>query len=114
MRASSFTHNFLLLFSGPLIWAGHFVAIYGFTGILCARSYANVAWLGVGIAMWAIIGTGLVALIAMAAVSLRVKPRDAAADNQVFVRWMTLALSLLSGTAIVWETLSVFLVPVCN
>jgi hypothetical protein len=114
MHASSFTHNFLLLFSGPLIWAVHFVTVYGFIGILCARPPVKGAWLGFGVAAWGVTAASLLAIAAMAAVYLLVKPRDMAPDNQTFIRWMSLALSLLSAIAIIWEALAVFLVPVCG
>ena len=114
MKASPFTRNFLLMFSGPLIWAVHFLAIYGFTGILCARPPVTTNWLGHGVAVWAITAASLLALAAMAAVFLLAKPRDAAQVNLVFVRWMSASLSLLSATAVIWEALAVFLVPVCG
>jgi NO-binding membrane sensor protein with MHYT domain len=114
MRLSSFTHNFLLMFSGPLIWAVHFVSIYGFTGILCARPPVSLEWLGVGAAVWVIAAASMLAIMAMAALYLFAKPRDAAPDNRVFIRWMSATLSLLSGIAIVWEALAAFLVPLCK
>jgi hypothetical protein len=114
MRASSFTYNFLLLFSGPIIWAIHFLAIYGFTGVLCARPPVAAGWYGTGIAIWVITAASLLAVGAMAALCLRAKPRDATEDNHRFVRWMTVTLSLLSAIAILWETLAAYLVPVCG
>ncbi|OGB21206.1 MAG: hypothetical protein A3I66_02425 [Burkholderiales bacterium RIFCSPLOWO2_02_FULL_57_36] len=101
------------MFSGPLIWAVHFVAIYGFIGIVCARPAMNLVWLGIGIATWGVIGAGFAAIAAIAAVYLRIKPRDAAPDNRSFIRWMSLTLSLLSAIAVVWETMAIFLVPAC-
>ncbi len=112
--ASSFTHNFLLLFSGPLIWAVHFVAIYGFIGIVCARPPADAEWLGIGVALWGVCGASLLAVVAMAAICMWIKPRDTVRDNQVFIRWMSITLCLLSAAAIGWETLAAFMVPVCG
>lgn len=114
MRASPFTHNFLLLFSGPLIWAVHFVAIYAFTGVVCARAGTIQAWLDMHVALWAIAGASVFALAAIAAINLGIRPRDAAPDNHRFIRWMSITLGLLSAIAIVWETLPAFLVPVCG
>lgn len=113
MPASPFTHNFLVLFAGPLIWAVHFIAIYGFTGIVCARLPASLTWHGIGIAVWGIAGAGLAAVAAITAVYLGAKLRDVAPDNLVFIRSMSLTLSLLAVIAIVWETLAVFLIPAC-
>jgi hypothetical protein len=111
MRTSSFTHNFLLLFAGPLIWAVHFIAIYAVNGILCARLSASETW--TGIAAWAVAGAGALAIAAMAAIGLWVRPRDATPDSHAFIQWVSLMLSLLASVAIVWETLPVFLVPAC-
>lgn len=112
MRVSSFTHDFLLVFSGPLIWAVHFVAIYGFTGLYCARSSAATSSDGAGITTWLIAAAGLAAIAAIAA-CLAVKPASSAPDNRRFVRWTAAGLALLSVIAIVLETMTVFLIPVC-
>lgn len=37
MASRTFTRTALLLLSGPLIWAGHFLLIYVATGVICAR-----------------------------------------------------------------------------
>lgn len=113
MRLSTFTHDFLLLFSGPLVWAVHFLAIYGFIGVVCARGAAGVSWLGIGIGTWGVAGAGLLAIAAIAA-SFALQPRHAAPDNRRFVRWITVRLGLLAMVAIAWETVTVFLVPVCG
>jgi hypothetical protein len=114
MRATPFTFNFLLIFSGPLIWALHFVGIYGFTGVFCARPPVSWEWLGFSIAVWVITAASLVALAAMAALCLLVKPRDTGRDNLAFIRWMSITLTLLSALAVIWEALTAFLVPVCG
>lgn len=111
--ASSFTHSFLLLFSGPLIWAVHFVVIYGFIGIVCARPPADAEWFGIGLALWGVCAASLAAVAAMAAVCIWVKPRNTGRNNQAFIRWMSITLNLLSAAAIGWETLAAFLVPAC-
>jgi NO-binding membrane sensor protein with MHYT domain len=108
---SSFTHDFLLVFSGPLIWAVHFVAIYGFTGVFCARLAAAPQWQS--ITTWVIVAAGLAAAAAIAA-CLAVEPKDSAPDNRRFVRRVAAGLALLAIVAIVWETMTVFLVPVCD
>ena len=112
MRSSSFTHDFLLLFSAPLVWALHFVAIYGFTGILCARPGANAPWLGLSVATWVLIAAGLAAAAAIVA-CLAVAPRDAVRENRRFMRWVARGLGGLAIVAIAWETMSVLLIPGC-
>lgn len=113
MRMSPFTYNFLLLFAGPIVWAIHFLVIYGFIGILCARAAAGTSWLGTGIATWVIAGAGLLAIATIAA-CLAIKPRDASPDTHGFVRWVAIGLGLLAIVAIAWETVTVFLVPACG
>jgi hypothetical protein len=114
MRLSSFTHDILLLFAGPLVWAVHFLAIYGFTGVVCARPGAGgPQWLGLGWTGWAIVALGGVAVLALAA-CLRARPRSGSPDNRAFLRWTALALGALALLAIAWETLAVFLVPACS
>lgn len=114
MPASAFTHNFLLMFSAPIVWAVHFVAMYGFTGILCARPWLNVEWLGLKVSAWGVLGMSLVAILAIALLYFKVTPKHVVEDNRVFLRWMSGTLSLLSILAIVWEALPVFIVPACR
>lgn len=112
MRSSPFTHDFLLLFSAPLIWGLHFVAIYGFNGVLCARPGANASWLGLSVATWVVVAAGLAAAAAIVA-CMAVAPRDAARENRRFMRWVARGLGGLAIVAIAWETMSVLLIPSC-
>lgn len=112
MRTSPFTHDFLLLFSGPLVWAVHFVAIYGFTGVLCARPGASASWLGMSLATWVLLAAGLAAAAAIAA-CMAIAPRDDAHGNRHFVRWVARGLGALALVAIAWETMAVLIIPGC-
>ena len=55
-------HDLLLLFAGPIVWGLHFLAIYGFTGVACARPGAGPRWLGLAWEGWAVIFAGMVAV----------------------------------------------------
>lgn len=114
MHALTFTRTFLLMFSGPLIWAAHFLFIYVLNGVVCARPAAQVEWLGIGAASWGINAATIVAIGAIAAIQLRIKTRQTQAGNPDFIDWITTTLSLLSAIAIIWQTLPVFLVPACE
>ena len=114
MRATPFTTNFLLMLAGPLIWAAHFLAVYVYAGILCARPRWNVEWLGLSIAGWGTVAASVVALAAMAALLVFARARGVEHDNRIFIRWISIGLSLLSAVAIIWETVPVFLVPACG
>lgn len=114
MQATSFTRNMLIMLAGPLIWAAHFLAIYVFTGIVCARPALQAEWLGMNVAGWGTLAATIAAFIAMAAILLRLHPGQTDQDNRRFIRWMSLALGLLSAIAIAWESVPVFLVPACS
>ena len=105
------------LWIGPLVWAAHFLAIYAFTAIACARHVAISAF-GVGAVAWFI---GAVTAIAAAvlgvtiALALRDGRRPASrAPTAGFVHWLTAAIACLVLLAIVWEALPILFVPFCS
>lgn len=111
MTASPFTRTVLLIFSGPLVWAAHFLAVYVLAALACARRFAHVEWLGRGVTQW---GISLLTLAAVAAIlGLILFQHRRRLDSSRFVQQMTLALGLLSVMAIVWEALPAFVVPAC-
>jgi hypothetical protein len=112
MRLSAFTHDILLLFAGPIVWAVHFVGIYALAGIVCARPGSAGRWQGLGWEGWAIVTASMVAVAVLAA-CWRLRSRSEDAHNRGFLHWMAAALAALAVLAIAWETLSVFLVPGC-
>lgn len=110
MRLSTFARTFLLLFSGPIVWAVHFLLIYGFTGIACARGLAQVQWLGIDAVAAGILAATLAAIVILAWILARL-PKNTTDD---FVRWSALGLGMLTCVALVWEALPVFFVPACS
>lgn len=112
MRLSTFTHDILLLFAGPIVWAVHFIGIYALTGIVCARPGSAGRWLGLAWESWAIVGAGVLAALVLGACFF-VRSRSEDAHNRQFVQGTAMALAALALLAIAWETLSVFLVPGC-
>lgn len=114
MAGPSFTRSFLRLFSGPIIWALHFLAVYGFTGVVCARPGVRDTWLGISVFTW---GIGVASLLAIAAVIvLHVRDWRAILITRQFdfLRLTASGLGLLSIVAMVWETLPVLMLPLCN
>jgi cytochrome c2 len=86
--------------AGAIVWAVHFVAIYGLTALACARAFpAAVPW-----------AIGIASTLAAAALLAIIVSAPRAPD---FARWMTMALAGLASIAIVWETIAVFTVPAC-
>lgn len=110
----TFPHTMLSVLAGPLIWALHFLLIYVFNGIVCARPGPQDAWMGIALSSWAIIAFGLAALAAMALIHLRQRRRLPQAGDPRFLPWLAGALSLLSAVTIVWETIPVLFMPPCG
>jgi hypothetical protein len=107
----TFSRAFLLIFAGPLVWAVHFFVIYGFTGVACARGLARADWLGVNVLSWVIGGSTVIAVLAILLIIRRTGSKGAMPDD--FARWLTATLGVVSIIAMVWESMSVFLVPAC-
>lgn len=105
------------LWVGPLVWAAHFLAIYAFTALACARNVA-AGWFGVGIVIWFIGAPTLVAaavLLLTIGIAVRDGRRSASSpEPSPFVHWLTAAIASLVLLAVMWETLPVLLVPVCS
>lgn len=111
MTGARFTRSFLLLFSAPLVWAVHFLAIYAWTAVLCERP----EWRAERLIPWGVVLASAAAIGVIAAINLRAWSRRKEPDgNAGFVQMTAAALGLLIVIAIVWETLPVFLVPVCG
>lgn len=113
MISSVFTRSFLMLFSGPIVWAVHFLFIYGYTGVICARPGLNMQWLGISVLEWGIGVAGLAAIALLAFIHLGNRLAGMRENNAAFLRWAGVGLALLSVLAIVLETLPIFIVPAC-
>jgi hypothetical protein len=112
--SSSFTRSFLMIFTGPIVWALHFVAIYSWTGLLCARPELNREWLGLGLAAWGTLAASFVAIAIIGVASLRARTRPGDGEHKVFVKYLAFALNVLAVLAISWEALPVLLLPACG
>jgi hypothetical protein len=99
----------LRMLSGALVWAVHFLAIYGFTALACARGFAAAQWLGVGVLAWAIGAATVVALAAATAIIASTRRTPVIG----FTEWFTAGVAALAMLAIAWETLSAAMVPAC-
>src|SRR3546814_6226724 len=56
--------------AGRLIWAAHFLLIYGFAALACARGFADVRLLGAGVVPLIVGAATAVAILAVAAMLL--------------------------------------------
>jgi hypothetical protein len=121
MARVRFTSATLRILSGLLIWAAHFLVIYIFTALACARRFADLSWLGIGVVPW-VIGAATLAAAAVTLVVIGLAVRDARLNTSrnnmnnmsSFVPWMTAAFGGLALMAILWEALPVLLVPTCG
>ena len=111
---SRFPRAFLFMLAGPIIWAGHYVFIYSVNGVACARPALQAAWAGVPVSSWVIVAAGVAALVAMGLVYLSLRTRMPHLQDAGFLPWLAGALILLSGVAVIWETIPVLLVPACG
>ncbi len=114
MKPLPFNRAFLRLFSAPLIWAAHFVTVYGFVGVVCARRLQAAEWLGIGVATWGVAMATLAAIVAVLMLSIRSGRKQPPQDSRSFIRWTGSTLGMLSILAIGWEASSVLLVPACT
>ena len=118
MIAAGFTPTFIYLTAGLTIWFARFTAVYGFTGLMCARPSWNAEVFGIGIVTIGIVAMTMVALAANGAVFNRAWSRlnespSEGTENARFVHYVAAAMVALGSVAIVWETLPVLLIPVC-
>jgi hypothetical protein len=100
--------NLVLLVAGPVVWAVHFLAIYGFTGVVCARPGVDAGILAWGVP---VAGAAAIALLGLLVLGAR---RAASRDGQrPFTHQVGQGLAAFAALAIAWETLPVFLAPPC-
>ena len=120
MRARGFSGRLVEMLAGPLIWAAHFLFIYIFQALACARGFAGVSLLGTGIVPLTVGMATAVAAVATVLMLFRAM-RDLGAigpateqDAERFMNWMTAAGAGLSLVAILWDGLPVLLLPSCQ
>jgi hypothetical protein len=91
----------LWIASSVLVWAAHFAALYGFTALACARGMAGaVPWVAGGATLAAIAALALIAWLH-------------SQQRGEFNAWLALALAGLALIAVVYETVPLFIVPIC-
>lgn len=119
MPAVAFTPTFLFLMGGLIIWAARFLAAYSFTAVACAKGWTGADVGGFGLVPLVIAALSLVSIAGCAALLLRAisgsrrVDRDDGEHADRFIDTVAALVAGLAGLAILWETLPVFLVPVC-
>lgn len=107
------SRTFWFMLAGPIIWAVHFLVIYSIHGIACARPGLASVWVGLSASGWLILGATGLALTAMAFAYWRLHTRIPPPGNSRFLPWLAGTLSLLSGLAVIWETIPLLWLPAC-
>ena len=79
-----------------------------FTTLACARGFASVQWLGIGVVAWVVGVATVIALLAAASVIVAAARQRRAAGSR---RGSTAGVAALAALAIVWEALPAMLVP---
>jgi hypothetical protein len=105
--------DFLQLFTGPVVWFAHFVALYGAEALICTPGLAPA-----GTMTWVAGVATLAALAVLCGFGVRMMRRpahDSAGSHSgaTFLRRATLLLATLSAIAVVWVALPVAVLPVC-
>lgn len=99
---ASFTRTALCISSGGIVWALHFAAIYGYTGLACARGFQHtLAW-----ALGSFTAVGVAALCVIMLKAFRERDR--------FEGWMTMMIALFALMAVLWETAAVPFIAHCG
>lgn len=121
MPAALFNQTFFYMLGGLVIWSVRFLVAYSFTAIACSRGWwdASVAGFGLipftNLALTLVGVAGCLALLAYAVPRLRFRaPDPAAEENTRFVHQIAATVALLAALSMLWETVPIFLVPVCR
>jgi hypothetical protein len=85
------------------IWAAHFMLVYGFTALACARSFA-------GLVPWVVVPVSIAAAAGIGVLAMRAPIR--AARSSSFPDALASGLGALAIVAVVWEASSMLL-PSC-
>lgn len=101
-RAMGFIVRSAWLVSGIVVWAAHFLAIYGFTALACARGFGHAA-------PTAVIVAGVVAAAALAAIVVRAWTRRASFED-----WLSGAIASLALVAVAYETVPAWAISPCE
>jgi hypothetical protein len=103
-----------------IVWAVHFLLVYGVQATLCWRGLAGRTILGWPVVPALVVAATALALAATGAIFVRAWHRlgrglsgEDGEEPPQFTVWMSLAVALLATLALVWEAIPVFFLPPC-
>ena len=110
----------LFMIGGLLVWAIHFMIIYGFTAIACAKGFAITNVFGLGIIPLVIAAVTLLAWVTAGAVlgsaiAGSIPPRSARFNEATedFLRYTAALIAMLSLVATAWNALPILVFTPC-
>ena len=98
----SFPLTALRISAGVIVWTLHFAAIYGVTGLACARGWTSI------------IAPSIVAATALAAAACLAIIVAGWRRRAEFESWLSASVAALALVAIVYESIPVLIVPPCG
>lgn len=119
METRSFTRAILWVLSGLIVWSVHFLIVYPFNALACARGFATARVFDVDVVPFTILCVTIAALVLIAAVlSLSAREgmrtaNEADAPGR-FLQRLALGIGALSAVAIILETVPVMMIPPCG
>lgn len=119
MPIPGFVATLAYLTGGLIVWAVRFLAMYGLTGLYCARPDWPQRIAGIGVLPLALVLMSVAALAVNGAIGRHAigrlrAPVSAGSANGRFVHATAAAVALLGTVAILWETLPLMMIPVCR
>lgn len=102
VRDPGFVRTSLRISAGVLVWALHFAAIYGFTALACARGWSG-----------AVLPLVVLATLAAAAAMLVIVVAGTRRRGE-FESWLSASLAGLALVAVLYEGITVLVVPSCG
>lgn len=119
MAARSFPRIFAGMMGVFLVWAAHFMLVYGMNGLACARGFDAMRVLGFPLVPFTVAAATLLAMllavwILMRALLGRGPAPGASEDPRRFIRLFTAGAAGLSVVAMLWVGLPALQVPACG
>ena len=111
MRGSRFVRAATMSSAGAVVWAAHFVVIYGYTGLACARRFEPWGKSLVALVPWVVATATLIACAAAVMLIVRTLRADAPMD---FTHWIGAGVASLALLAMLLEAVPVLLLPACG
>ncbi|HYC48635.1 MAG TPA: hypothetical protein VED01_24430 [Burkholderiales bacterium] len=111
-RDTPFAAAALRISAGIMVWALHFAAIYGYTGLACARRFLDDGQAWVAAIPWVIGISSLIAAAALMPFIARL-PRTHRADGG-FIESSSAGLAALALVAVIFEGVTFLWLPPCE